>query len=126
MFDGFAPLFSALAPDQVNQLSQSIIAVFQGESGTVSSLVSETAAITNNLADRQTVINGLLTSLASLLNSVGTHDTQLGQLIGNFDTLVQGLANSRSQLGSAITNLSTLTTTVSGQLGRPNRSSMRT
>jgi phospholipid/cholesterol/gamma-HCH transport system substrate-binding protein len=118
VFDGFEPLFSALAPDQVNQLSQSIIAVFQGESGTVSSLVAETAAITSNLADRQAVINGLLTSLASLLNAVGVHDTQLGQLISNFDTLVQGLATSRSQLGSAITNLSTLTTTVSGLLAQ--------
>jgi phospholipid/cholesterol/gamma-HCH transport system substrate-binding protein len=118
VFDGFEPLFSALSPGEVNQLSMSIIQVFQGESGTVSSLVAETAAITTNLADRQAVIDGLLTSLASLLNSVGAHDTELGQLIGNFDTLVQGLAASKSQLGSAITNLDTLTTTVSGLLNQ--------
>lgn len=118
VFDGFEPLFSALAPGQVNQLSQSIIDVFQGESGTVSSLVSETAAITSNLADRQAVIDGLLSSLSNILDTVGTHDTQLGQLIGNFDTLVQGLAANRSQLGSAINNLETLTTTVSGLLSQ--------
>jgi phospholipid/cholesterol/gamma-HCH transport system substrate-binding protein len=118
VFDGFEPLFSALQPAEVNQLAQSIIEVFQGESGTVSSLVAETAAITSNLADRQAVINGLLTSLASLLNSVGAHDTQLGQLIGNFDSLVRGLAASRSQLGSAIDNVSSLTTTVSGLLNQ--------
>jgi phospholipid/cholesterol/gamma-HCH transport system substrate-binding protein len=118
VFDGFAPLFSALQPSQVNQLSQSIIGVFQGESGTVDSLVAQTAAITSNLADRQAVISGLLTSLASLLNSVGSHDTQLSQLIVNFDSLVSGLANSRSQLGSAIDNLNSLTTTVSGLLNQ--------
>lgn len=113
VFDGFAPLFSALAPDQVNELAASIIEVFQGESGTVSSLVQETAVITNNLADRQQVIDALLSSLASLLAAVGGHDTQLGQLIGNFDTLVKGLAGSRASLGSAITNMASLEGTTS-------------
>jgi phospholipid/cholesterol/gamma-HCH transport system substrate-binding protein len=118
VFDGFEPLFSALAPGQVNQLAGSIIQVFQGESGTVNDLVEQTAVITNNLADRQVVIDGLLTSLASLLDTVGVHDSQLGQLIGNFDTLVRGLAGSRSALSSAISNVSSLETTTSGLLGQ--------
>ncbi|HEV2361057.1 MAG TPA: MCE family protein, partial [Acidimicrobiales bacterium] len=118
VFDGFQPLFSALSPGQVNQLAGSIIAVFQGESGTVGSLVQETASITNNLADRQTVIADLLTSLASLLNTVGSHDAQLGSLIGNFDSLVRGLAGSRASLGSAITNLGTLESTTNGLLNQ--------
>ncbi len=116
VFDGFQPLFSALSPDQVNQLAGSIIDVFQGESGTISNIVAETAALTNNLADRQQVIDTLLTSLSSLLNTVGVHDTQLGQLIGNFDTLMTGLAGSRAQLGSAIDNLATAESTTSGLL----------
>ncbi|HMK62174.1 MAG TPA: MlaD family protein, partial [Acidimicrobiales bacterium] len=107
VFDGFEPLFSALSPGQVNQLAGSVIDVFQGEAGTISSIVSEVASLTNNLADRQEVIDTLLNSLASLLNTVGTHDTQLGQLIGNFDSLVSGIASSRNQLGSAIDNLGT-------------------
>jgi phospholipid/cholesterol/gamma-HCH transport system substrate-binding protein len=113
VFDGFEPLFNALSPDQVNQLAGSIVDVFQGESGTISNIVGQTAALTNNLANRQEVIDSLLNSLSSLLNTVGVHDTQLGQLIGNFDTLVTGLANSRGQLGSAITNLATAESTTS-------------
>ena len=118
VFDGFEPLFSALAPNQVNQLTGSIIDVFQGESGTVSSLVQETAAITSNLADRQQVIDGLLDNLSTLLNTVGVHDTQLGQLIGNFDTLMRGLASSKSALAGAITNMSSLETTTSNLLNQ--------
>ncbi|MGB7052056.1 MAG: MCE family protein [Acidimicrobiales bacterium] len=114
VFDGFEPLFSALSPDQVNELAGSIVDVFQGESGTISNVVAETATLTNNLADRQQVIDTLLTSLSSLLNTVGVHDTQLGQLIGNFDTLMTGLAGSRTQLGSAIDNLATAESTTSG------------
>jgi phospholipid/cholesterol/gamma-HCH transport system substrate-binding protein len=70
--------------------------------------------LTNNLADRQQVIDTLLNSLSSLLNTVGVHDTQLGQLIGNFDTLMQSLAGSRAQIGSAIDNLATAESTTSG------------
>lgn len=114
VFDGFQPLFSALSPGQVNQLAGSIIDVFQGESGTVSNIVAETATLTNNLADRQQVIDTLLTSLSKLLDTVGVHDTQLGQLIGHFDTLMTGLAGSRTQLGSAIDNLATAESTTSG------------
>jgi phospholipid/cholesterol/gamma-HCH transport system substrate-binding protein len=113
VFDGFQPLFSALAPGQVNELAGSIIQVFQGESGTVSNLVQETAVITSNLADRQQVIDVLLNNLSTLLDTVGTHDTQLGQLIGSFDTLVRGLAASKSELNSAITNLGSLNSTTS-------------
>jgi phospholipid/cholesterol/gamma-HCH transport system substrate-binding protein len=116
VFDGFQPLFSALAPNQVNQLAGSIIDVFQGESGTISNIVAQTASLTNNLADRQQVIDTLLTSLSSLLDTVGAHDTQLGQLIGNFDTLMTGLANSRGQLGSAIGNLATAESATSNLL----------
>jgi phospholipid/cholesterol/gamma-HCH transport system substrate-binding protein len=109
VFDGFQPLFAALSPAQVNQLASSIIKIFQGEAGATSSIISQTAAITNNLADRQAVINGLLTSSASLLNAVGAHDADLGSLITNFDTLVQGLAAGKTQFGGAIDNLNTLT-----------------
>lgn len=118
VFDGFQPLFSALAPDQVNELASSIVQIFQGEGGTINDLVSQTAVLTNNLADRQAVIDALLTSLASLLNTVGVHDTQLGQLIGNFDTLVRGVAGAHKSLGTAITNLSTLENTTSGLLNQ--------
>jgi phospholipid/cholesterol/gamma-HCH transport system substrate-binding protein len=118
VFDGFEPLFSALAPSQVNELAGSLIQVLQGESGNISNVVYETAVLTQNLADRQQVIAELLSSLASLLDTVGAHDSQLGQLIGNFDSLLKGLAGDRSSIGSAITNLSSLATTTSGLLGQ--------
>jgi phospholipid/cholesterol/gamma-HCH transport system substrate-binding protein len=109
VFDGFQPLFSALSPSQVNQLAESVIGIFQGEAGATSSIISEVSTITDNLVDRQDVINELLTSTASLLRTVGAHDTDLGNLIGNFDILVRGLAASKSQIGGAINNVNTLT-----------------
>lgn len=114
LFNGFQPLFAALSPSQVNQLTGSIIQVFQGETGTISDLVSQTAAFTSNLADRQQVIDEVLINLASLLNSVGAHDQQLGQLIDQFSGFVNGLAGQRDQIGATIDGVRNLTTTLSG------------
>jgi phospholipid/cholesterol/gamma-HCH transport system substrate-binding protein len=118
LFNGFQPLFAALTPKQVNQLTGSIIQVFQGESNTVSNLVSQTAALTSNLADRQKVIDEVLINLSNLLNSVGGHDQQLGQLIDQFSSFVNGLAGQRAQIGSTIDGVKNLTTTLSNILNQ--------
>ncbi|MCU4184609.1 MCE family protein [Acidiferrimicrobium sp. IK] len=116
VFNGFQPLLAALDPAQVNQLTGSIIAVLQGQAGSVSNLVSETASVTSNLVQHQAVIDQVLANLTPLLTSVNTHDTQLGQLIDGFDALAQGLAGQRDQLGTAITSVGQLTSNVSGLL----------
>lgn len=117
VFDGFQPLFSALSPTAVNQLAGSIIAIFQGEAGATSNIISEVSTITDNLVERQDVINGLLTSSASLLRTVGAHDTDLGSLISNFDTLVRSMAASKTEIKGAISNVNTLTNLASRYFG---------
>ncbi|HVV22453.1 MAG TPA: MCE family protein, partial [Pseudonocardiaceae bacterium] len=49
LFNGFKPLFQALSPDDVNQLSYEIIQVFQGEGGTIDSLLANTASLTSTI-----------------------------------------------------------------------------
>lgn len=109
VFSGFQPLLAALDPKQVNELTGSIIAVLQGESGSVANLVNQTAVLTNNLASRQTVIDQILDNLTPLLSSVNQHDTELGNLFDGLDSLVTGLAGQRQQIGDAVTGLSNLT-----------------
>lgn len=116
VFTGFEPLLAALNPQQVNELTGSIIAVLQGESGSVSNLINETAALTSNLAQRQTVIYQLLDNLTPLLTNVNKDDSQLQTLIVGLDSLVKGLASEHAQVGGAITGLSNLTTATSNLL----------
>jgi phospholipid/cholesterol/gamma-HCH transport system substrate-binding protein len=116
VFSGFQPLFAALSPDEVNRLTASIIAVFQGESGTVNDLVSQTAVLTDNLAQRQQVIDQVLVNLSGLVDAVAGHNQQLGQLIDQFSSFVGGLANERTQIGATISGLSGLTNSFNNQL----------
>jgi phospholipid/cholesterol/gamma-HCH transport system substrate-binding protein len=116
VFTGFQPLLAALNPTQVNELTGSIIAVFQGESGAVGNLINQTATLTSNLATKQQLINQILDNLTPLLTTVNQDDTQLTQIINGFDQLATGLAGQRQQVGDAVTGLANLNHAASGLL----------
>jgi phospholipid/cholesterol/gamma-HCH transport system substrate-binding protein len=110
VFTGFQPLLAALNPTQVNELTGSIVAVLQGDSGAVGNLVDQTAVLTDNLASKQQLINQLIDNLAPLLTSVNQNDSQLQQLIDGLATLVNGLAGERQEVGGAVSGLAQLNT----------------
>lgn len=108
VFTGFEPLLAALNPTQVNELTGSIIAVLQGESGAVGNLVDQTAVLTTNLASKQQVIDQLINNLTPLLSNVNQNDSQLKQLIDGLATVVTGLAGQREEVGGAVSGLAQL------------------
>jgi phospholipid/cholesterol/gamma-HCH transport system substrate-binding protein len=116
VFNGFQPLFNALSPQQVNDLTASIIAVFQGESGTIGSLVNQTTALTSNLVQHQALIGDVVDNLTKVAGTLGTHNQQLVTLVDQFDSLVTGLAGERDQIGSTVDSLSGLSSAVAGLL----------
>lgn len=120
LFNGFKPLFQELSADDVNKLSAEIIKVFQGESGTISELVRDTASLTNTIADKDKVIGTLIDNLNVVLNNLNDHDEQFTQLLTNTEKFVTGLAAQKESVGSAITSLSNLTA-VTASILKPTR-----
>lgn len=118
LFIGFQPLYQALTPSQINTLTANIIGAFQGQSTNVAGLVTQTANLTNNLADRQAVIDHVVDNLNGLLTTVGAHDAQVGQFIDSFATLATNLAGDRGQISTAIDSASTLTASLSNLVGQ--------
>ena len=81
LFNGFKPLFAALSPADINKLSYEIVTVFQGEGGTLESLLSHTASVTSTLASRDQVIGSLITNLNQVMVTLGNRDKQLSDLL---------------------------------------------
>ena len=108
LFNGFKPLFQALSPDDVNKLSYELVQVFQGEGGTLESLLGHTASITQTLADRDQVIGDLIDNLDYVLDHVADRDDQLSSLITSFRTLVSGLKDDREAILSSLDGISAL------------------
>lgn len=122
LFNGFRPLFQTLTPDDVNKLSYNIIQVFQGEAGTIRDLVSNTASLTNKIADKDAVIGEVVKNLNVVLDTVNSRDDQLNSLIINTEALITGLNAERGTIGSALTSLGNLTSATADLLVpvRPN------
>ncbi|MFD1826116.1 MULTISPECIES: MCE family protein [Mumia] len=116
LFNGFQPLFKMLNPDDVNQLSSEIIAVFQGEGATVEGLLSSTASLTSTLAERDEVIGQLVTNLNDVLTVVNDRTDQLDTTLVTLQKLVSGLAADRAAIGDSIAGIGALTTSVSALL----------
>ncbi len=117
LFNGFKPLFQALSPDELNQLSSEVIAVFQGESGTLEGLLQSTASVTQTLADRDQVISDLIDNLNHVLVQIGDRDDQLTDLIKSFQVFVGGLKNDRKAILGSLDQISELSVQTAGLLG---------
>ncbi len=116
LFNGFKPLFQALSPKDVNELSGEIVQVLQGEGGTVDSLLAHTGSLTTTLADRDKVIGDVITNLNSVLANINGQGDALSTLVGTLQRLVSGLAGDRAAIGDAIGGLADLTTATAGLL----------
>lgn len=121
LFDGFKPLFAALTPDQVNELSMNLVQVLQGEGGTVKSLLAHTASLTGALADRDELIGEVITNLSQTLETVDSRHQQLSTLVIELKNWMTDLARDRRTIGSSLDNISELTVVVADLLrrGRP-------
>lgn len=121
LFNGFKPLFQALQPDQVNELSMNLVQVLQGEGGTVRGLLEHTASLTGALADRDQLIGEVVTNLNDTLDTVNDHHEQLSSLVVELKGWMQDLAANRDTIGDSLGNISALTETVADLIkrGRP-------
>jgi phospholipid/cholesterol/gamma-HCH transport system substrate-binding protein len=116
LFNGFKPLFQALSPDDVNQLSGEIVQVLQGEGGTVDSLLAHTGSLTSTLAERDKVIGQVITNLNSVLTNINGQGDALSTLVSTLQQLVTGLAGDRTAIGDAIQGMADLTGATAGLL----------
>jgi phospholipid/cholesterol/gamma-HCH transport system substrate-binding protein len=114
LFNGFKPLFQALSPADVNKLSYEIVTVFQGEGGTLESLLSHTASVTSTLAARDQVIGSLINNLNQVMVTLGNRDKELSDLLVKLRVFVSGLADDRKAILGSLDSISTLAVKTSG------------
>jgi phospholipid/cholesterol/gamma-HCH transport system substrate-binding protein len=116
LFNGFKPLFQALGPEQVNELSMNLVQVLQGEGGTIQGLLQKTASLTSTLADRDQLIGEVIDNLNTTLATVSSRSEQVTQLVVELEGWMTDLAADREVIGSSLANISDLTVEVAGLL----------
>jgi phospholipid/cholesterol/gamma-HCH transport system substrate-binding protein len=99
---GFRPLFRALNPEQVNELSGQLLQAFQGQGATIGSFLDQAAAVTNTLADRDQLIGQVIDNLNVVLGSLGGQSDKLDKAVTSLSELVSHLSQRKTDISNAV------------------------
>lgn len=102
LIGGFRPLFRALDPEQVNALSGELLRIFQGQGGTVSSVLAQTASLTSTLAGRSELIGELINNLNTVLHTFATRDHEFSDGLDKLVEFVDGLAQRKTDISTGL------------------------
>lgn len=96
------PLYRALEPEQINALSSQLITAFQGQGATIGSFLTQTAALTSTLADRDQLIGQVIVNLNTLLGSLGGQSDQFAKAVDSLSELVKGLEARKQDISNGV------------------------
>ena len=116
LLGGLKPVIRGLNPQDVNALSASLIQIFQGQGGTLQSLLSNTSGFTTALADHNQTIQALIDNLRTLLSTLTKEGEKFSGTIAKLETLVTQLAAEKDPIGTAIDSLNNGTASVADLL----------
>lgn len=115
---GLRPLFRALDPKQVNALTGQLIQVLQGHGELIGSFLSQTAAATSTLADRDQLIGEVITNLNTVLGSVGDQSRQFDKAVESLSQLTEGLAERRTDIAQGVAHLDSAAASITDLLNQ--------
>jgi len=118
LLGGLKPVTQGLNPQDVNALSASLIQVFQGEGGTINSLLTRTTSFSNALADNSQTVQELIDNLNTVVGTVDKEGTKFSGTIDRLERLITALSQDRDTIGTAITALDNGTASIADLLGR--------
>lgn len=116
LMNGFQPLFEGLQPNEVNKLSSELIAVLQGEGGTVRDVLTHVGSLTNTLADQDRTIGRSMDNFNRVLSTVNRHGDRFSGALTKLQKLTSGLAKDRGAIGVSFDRIAELTASLSAVL----------
>ncbi len=116
LIGGFRPLFRALQPDQLNELTGELLQVFQGQGGTIASVLAQTSTLTSTLADRGELIGELITNLNTVLQTMATRSGEFSETLDKLSQLVAGLSDRKTDITNGVVYMNAAAADVAGLL----------
>ncbi len=102
LLGGLRPVVKGLDGEKVDQITNAILELLQGEGGALSQLLSETGTFSQALADRYQVISEVIHNLNAVLGTVDEKSAQFNASVDQLQKLVSGLAQGRDPIAGAI------------------------
>jgi phospholipid/cholesterol/gamma-HCH transport system substrate-binding protein len=121
LLGGLRPVLKGLDGNKINEISNAIIQLLQGQGGALADLLSNTGSFTQSLADRYQVISDVIHNLNTVLGTVNEKSAQFDASVDQLQQLVTGLAQGRDPIAGAIPPLASAETDLTDMLQRSRR-----
>src|ERR1700710_645012 len=121
LLGGLRPVLKGLDGNKVNEVSNAVIELLQGQGGALSNLLASTGSFTQDLAARDQLIGDVINNLNTLLGTVDDKGAQFNQSVDQLQQLVTGLAENRDPIAGAIAPLSSATNNLTELLATSRR-----
>ncbi|BCI85657.1 hypothetical protein NIIDMKKI_08630 [Mycobacterium kansasii] len=121
LLGGLKPVIQGLNPQDVNALTASLVQVFQGEGGTLQSLLSKTSSFSNTLADNNETVQQLIDNLNTVVATLDKDGDKFSTALDRLQRLVSAFSDDRNTIGTAIDALDQGTASIADLLTGPGR-----
>ena len=106
LLNGYEPLFSLLNPQDADNLTKGIIASLQGDTSSLTTLISQTSTLTETFAGRDQALGAVITNLNKVVGNLAQQNDNLDGVITQTRAVVDQLDRRRPELVSSVGSLS--------------------
>jgi len=121
LLGGLRPLITGLNPRDVNELTTALVQIFQGQGGTLQSLLSKTSSFSNALADNNQTVQQLIDNLNTVVVTLDDDGDKFSGALDRLQKLVTAFADNRQTIGAAIDSLDRGTASIADLLNNARR-----
>lgn len=117
LLNGYEPLFSLLNPHDADNLTKGVIESLQGNTSSLTTLISQTSTLTQTFAGRDQALGEVITNLDTVVTSLAAQNQNLDGVITQTRDVVAALDQRRPELQSSMGSMSRLMTNLSKAVG---------
>lgn len=121
LLGGLRPVLKGLEGKKINEISNAVIELLQGQGGALSNMLASTSAFTQDLAARDQLIGDVITNLNTVLGTVDDKGAEFDASVDQLQQLLTGLAEGRDPIAGAIGPLATAETDLTEMLEQSRR-----
>lgn len=121
LLGGLKPVITGLNPQDVNELTAALLQVFQGQGGTLQSLLSKTSSFSNTLANNNQTVQQLIDNLNTVVATLDKDGDKFSSALDRLQKLVTAFSDDRRTIGAAIDSLDNGTASIADLLNRSRR-----
>ncbi|OFJ52585.1 MCE family protein [Mycolicibacterium grossiae] len=121
LLGGLRPVLKGLDGNKVNEVSNAVIELLQGQGGALSSMLASTSSFTQQIADRDQLVGDVINNLNTVLGTVDEKGAQFDASVDQLQQLITGLAQNRDPIAGAIPPLASATNDLTTLLEKSRR-----